>query len=82
MNNKKVFFILSYSSPSHNSAAEVDDYCNKLQALIDHINKGKPSMVVLTGDNARSPLFWDQEADETLPGRKLSELMLLNCMDL
>ena len=39
-------------------------------------------MVVLTGDfNARSPLFWDQEAEETLPGRKLSELMLLNRMD-
>ena len=39
-------------------------------------------MVVLTGDfNARSPLFWDQEDDETLPGRKLSELMLLNRMD-
>ena len=82
MQNKKVFFILSYRSPSHNSAAEVDDYCNKLQVLIDHINKEKPSMVVLTGDfNARSPLFWDQEADETLPGRKLNELMLLNCMD-
>ena len=39
-------------------------------------------MVVLTGDfNARSPLFWDQEADETLPGRNLSELILLNRMD-
>ena len=82
MKNKKVFFILSYRSPSYNSTAEVDDYCNKLQVLIDRINKEKPSMVVLTGDfNARSPLFWDQEADETLPGRKLSELMLLNRMD-
>ena len=39
-------------------------------------------MVVLTGDfNARSPLFWDQEAEDTLPGRKLSELLLLNRMD-
>ena len=26
MKNKKVFFILSYRSPSHNSAAVVDDY--------------------------------------------------------
>ena len=39
-------------------------------------------MVVLNWDlNASSPLFWDQEADETLPSRKLSELMLLNRMD-
>ena len=39
-------------------------------------------MVVLTGDfNARSPIFWNQEAEETLPGRKLSELILLNRMD-
>ena len=72
-----VFFILSYRSPSHNASTEVDDYCARLQVLIDNINKEKPSMVVLTGDfNARSPLFWDQEAEETLPGRKLSKLML------
>ena len=39
-------------------------------------------MVVLTGDfNARSPLFWDQEDEDTLPGRKLGELMLLKRMD-
>ena len=39
-------------------------------------------MVVLTGDfNARLPLFWDQEAEDTLRGRKLSDLMLLNRMD-
>ena len=58
LKRKKVFFILSYRSPSKNSAAEEDDYCKNMQLLLDAINREKPFAIILTGDfNARSPLF-------------------------
>lgn len=80
--NKKVFFILSYRSPSNNTSPEVDDYCSKLQGIIDKINNEKPTVIILTGDfNARSPLFCDQESQENTPGRKISDFMLLNRME-
>ena len=61
--NNKVFFILSYRSPSNNTSPEVDDYCSKLQGIIHKINNEKPTVIILKGDfNARSPLFCDQES--------------------
>lgn len=82
LRKKKIFFVLSYRSPSKNSAAEEDDYCKKMQVLFDDINKEKPSAIILTGDfNARSPLFWQEEILENSLGKRLSDLMLFNQMD-
>ena len=81
LRNKKVFIVISYRSPSKNSVNELNDYCNKFTSMIENIRKEKPSTIVLTGDfNARSPLFWDQELLENLPGKKLSDFMTLNCL--
>ena len=82
LKRKKIFFILSYRSPSKNSAAEEDDYCKNMQLLLDAINKENPYAIILTGDfNARSPLFWQDETIENSLGKKLSDLMLFNQMD-
>ena len=82
LKRKKIFFVLSYRSPSKSSAIEEENYCKKMQALLDNINKEKPSAVILTGDfNARSPLFWQGETHENSFGKKLSNLMLFNQME-
>ena len=82
LKRKKIFFILSYHSPSKSSASEEETYCKKMQALFDNINKEKPSAIILTGDfNARSPLFWQEETIENSFGKKLSNFMLFNQMD-
>ena len=82
LKRKKIFFILSYRSPSKNSAAEEDDYCKNMQLLLDAINRENPYAIILTGDfNARSPLFWQDETLENSLGKKLSDLMLFNQMD-
>ena len=73
---KKIFFILSYHSPTKNTASEEETYCKKLQALVDNINKEKPSAIILTGDfNARSPLFWREETIENSLGKRLSNVI-------
>ena len=82
LKRKKIFVILSYRSPSKNSAAEEDDYCKNMQLLLDAIGREKPFAIILTGDfNARSPLFWQDETLENSLGKKLSDLMLFNQMD-
>ena len=82
LKNKKIFVILSYRPPSQRSNDDITTYCMGLQRIVDTILKEKPSLIVLTGDfNARSPLFWEDEQLESLAGKSLSNLMLLNCFE-
>ena len=82
LGRKKIFFILSYRPPSMSTVGDVAAYCSNLKDSIDKIARENPSLVVLTGDfNARSPLFWSEERHETMPGEKLSNFMLLNCLE-
>ena len=82
LKSKKVFFVLSYRSPSKSSKAEILDYISKLNNTMANINKEKPSLVVLTGDfNARSQLFWAEEHINNDAGNRLSEFMLLNGLE-
>ena len=78
----KIFFILSYRPPSMVTVVDVANYCTKLKESFDKIAREKPSLVVLTGDfNARSPLFWNEERLENMPGEKLGNFMLLNSLE-
>ena len=64
------------------TVVDVDNYCTKLKESFDKIAREKPSLVVLTGDfNARSPLFWNEERLENMPGEKLGNFMLLNSLE-
>ena len=82
LGRKKIFFVLSYRSPSKNTIGDVAAYCSNMKDSLDKIARENPSLVVLTGDfNARSPLFWSEERHETMPGEKLSDFMLLNCLE-
>ena len=81
LEGKKIFVLLSYRSPSQSSTS-LDNYCDKIQKILDKINKEKPHLIVLSGDfNARSPIFWEFEKCETSPGKKLSNFMVLNALD-
>ena len=81
LEGKKIFVLLSYRSPSQ-STTDLDTYCEKIQKILDKINKEKPHLIVLSGDfNARSPIFWESEKCETTPGKKLSNFMVLNALD-
>ena len=82
LKRKKIFFVLSYRSPSKSSNPEIIDYISKLSTTLDKIRQAKHSLIVLAGDfNARSRLFWEEELAENCAGRKLSEFMLLNGLD-
>ena len=82
LGRKKIFFILSYRPPSMSTIGDMAAYCSNLKDSFDKIARENPSLVVLTGDfNARSPLFWSEERHETMPGEKLSNFMLLNCLE-
>ena len=82
LGRKKIFFVLSYRPPSMITVNDVAAYCTSLKESIDKISEENPSLVVLTGDfNARSPLFWSEERHENMPGEKLSDFMLLNCLE-
>ena len=57
LEGKKIFVLLSYRSPSQ-SSTDLDNYCDKIQKILDKTNKEKPHLIVLSGDfNARSPIF-------------------------
>jgi len=76
--NKKIFYILSYRSPSQ-TAQTFSDFMDKLQVLLDGIAKENPFSIILTGDfNARSHLFWEDESIDTPEGKSLSTLTILN----
>ena len=82
LKNKKIFYILTYRSPSQVLAADVESYCIELQSTLNKINKEKPSTIIITGDfNAKSKSFWEDEPTENLAGKKLSKFMLDNCLE-
>ena len=79
-NNTKLFFILSYRHPNQ-SIEEVDSYFSSLNDIIEKIENEKPKGIILTGDfNARSPFFWESDADTT-EGRILGEVSILNNLE-
>ncbi|MCH2389802.1 MAG: hypothetical protein MK234_03870 [Nitrospinales bacterium] len=78
---KKLFFILSYRSPSQD-ATQTRNYFKNLEKMIAKIKLENPAIIVLTGDlNARSPLLWSGEQDENLAGKQLAELITMENMD-
>ena len=79
--NKKLFFILSYRSPSQDNA-QTKNYFKKMEKIILNVKKENPAIIVLAGDlNARSPLLWSGELDENFAGKKLADLVTLECME-
>ena len=79
--NKKLFFILSYRSPSQDNA-QTQNYLKKMEKIISNVKKENPAIIVLAGDlNARSPLLWSGELDENFAGKKLADLVTLECME-
>jgi len=78
---KKLFFILSYRSPSQD-ATQTRNYFKNLEKIIAKTKLENPAIIVLTGDlNARSPLLWSGEQDENQAGKQLAELITLENMD-
>ena len=78
---KKLFFILSYRSPSQDTT-QTRNYFKNLEKMITKIKLENPAIIVLSGDlNARSPLLWSGEQDENLAGKQLAELITLENMD-
>ena len=76
--NKKIFYILSYRSPNQ-STQVFTAFIDKLQILLDSIEKENPFSIILTGDlNARSRLFWEDESIDSPEGKSLSNLTMLN----
>ena len=81
LKNKKVFFVLSYRSPSQ-SNEQCAEYFTNLDNLHSKLVKEKPHTIVLAGDyNARSPLLWDEEVTESSAGKQLSDFMMLNNLE-
>ena len=79
--NKKFFYVLAYRSPNQTPDA-FSTFLAKLQLMIDKINLENPFSIILTGDtNCRSPLFWDEESFESIEGKALSNLTLINGLE-
>ena len=77
---QKMIFILSYRHPNQ-PPEEVESYFSSLNRIIEISASEKPLAVVVTGDfNSRSSFFWDNDAD-TMEGRVLSELTVLNNLE-
>jgi hypothetical protein len=80
LNRKKIFFVLSYRHPNI-PMAEVKNYINSLENILEMIGKEKPSAIILSGDfNARTPLFWEGDS-ESREGELFSELLISNNME-
>ena len=78
-NNKKVFLILTYRSPSKSSNQEIDNFCTNLSLMIDKMKEENPLSIILTGDfNGRSPHFWTEEIVENSAGKSLVEFSIEN----
>ena len=61
--------------------AEVKNYINSLENILEMIGKEKPSAIILSGDfNARTPLFWEGDS-ESREGKLFSELIISNNME-
>ena len=79
--NKKMFFILSYRSPSQDPAL-TRQYFKKIDKILTKIKLENPAIIVLTGDfNARSPILWSGDPDENPAGKLLAELVTLENME-
>ena len=79
LKHKKVFFLLSYRTPSKSTLLEIQQYCHNLASSVQKMKNENPSLIILSGDfNGRSPLFWDNESVENLPGKLLADFMLTN----
>ena len=74
---KKIFFVLSYRHPNI-PITEFRDYVTKLEKIYENINLENPSATIICGDfNARSPLFWECDAD-TREGEIFSNFLISN----
>ena len=72
-NNKKVFILLTYRTPSMKSP-QIDEFCRSLSVMVNSMKKENPSSIILTGDfNGRSPHFWEDELVENYAGKSLVE---------
>ena len=64
-NNKKIIVSFIYRSPSQNNS-EFDLFLSNFGKPLGDINKGKPSLSVITGDfNTRSSSWWSKDIDTT-----------------
>ena len=79
--NKKMFFVLSYRSPSQDSAAS-RQYFKMMEKILAKIKLENPAIIVLTGDfNARSPVLWSGDPDENPAGKLLADLVTLENLE-
>ena len=73
--NKKMFFVLSYRSPSQDTALS-RQYFKQMGKILAKIKLENPAIIVLTGDfNARSPVLWSGDPDENPAGKLLADLV-------
>ena len=76
-NNKKVIVSVIYRSLSQNNC-ELDLFLTNFNHLLSEIDKGKPSLAVITGEfTARSPAWWTKDV-YTTEGSKLFSLRSSN----
>ena len=69
-NNKKVIVSVIYRSPDQ-SIDEFDSFLSNFENFLNHINKHKPYLSVVTGDfNSRSSSWWSKDTD-TIEGLDL-----------
>ena len=77
INRDKRFFVLSYRHPNQ-LTNEVYDYIKSLENIYDRIRNENPTVTIISGDfNARSPVFWEGDA-ETREGGLFSEFFISN----
>ena len=82
LKKKKIFFILSYRTPSQHLATDIDDYCTKLESTLNMVSNENPSAIIISGDfNAKSRSFWSDEPTENLAGNKMTKVMLENQLE-
>ena len=80
LNREKCFFVLSYRHPNQ-LREEIEDYIKSLENIYDRIRNESPTVTIITGDfNARSPVFWEGDA-ETREGCLFSEFFISNNLD-
>ena len=80
LNRKKIFFVLSYCHPNL-SSTEFEEYTNSLEHIYGCISKENPAVTIITGDfNARSPLFWENDTENS-EGRVFNNFLISNNLD-
>ena len=63
--NKKIFIVTLYRSPSQ-SSDEFDDFLRSFEGIIDNINQCNPYFTLITGDfNARCNRWWENDSNNT-----------------